>query len=370
MSAITEPAASQASVPRSTGELIPARTIPEVVWDSAARRDDAPAIWRRVDGTYQPTSYRELTERVRGIAKGLAALGFSPGERLAILSENRMEWALADLACLCLGGTTVGLYASLPAGQIEYMLRDSESCLFVVSDGKQLAKALAIRERLPALRAILIVDPPANEPLPDGVLTLAQVVERGEAGGMTDSEFETRLRAVRPEDPAAVIYTSGTTGEPKGAILSHANFISNAQVVLRRIPVGASDRFLSFLPLPHVFERLVGLYFPLTAGAEIAYAVSLFTVQNDMADAKPTVMASVPRLYESMATRITESAANVRVGAAHRTRGQPKADPASIGRAAVGAAVRACGSTRAHPDPRQDGRPHALLRLRRRSVDA
>jgi long-chain acyl-CoA synthetase len=143
------------------------------------------------------------------------------------------------------------------------------------------------------------------------VLPLSQVIESKQAGVLTADAFEARRLAVRPEDPAAIIYTSGTTGEPKGAVLSHANFTSNALAVLRRIPVRETDRFLSFLPLPHVFERLVGFYFPLAAGAEIAYAGSLFTVQTDMVDVKPTIMASVPRLYESMAGRIADTGAKL-----------------------------------------------------------
>ncbi len=290
---------------------IPARSLPDVIWESAARRGDRPAIWRRVEGTYQSISYRELTERVEQIARGLAALGLSRGERVALLSENRMEWALTDLAVLCLGGTTVGMFASLPAGQVEYIVRDSEAVLLVLSDAKQLAKAQGVRERLPSVRAVVIFDPPTDTSLPKGVVSLNQLIERGITSAMTSEEFKARRRAVRPEEPAAIIYTSGTTGEPKGAVLSHASFTSNALSVLRRIPVSDSDRFLSFLPLPHVFERLVGFYFPLAAGAEIAYAGSLFTVQNDMADAKPTVMASVPRLYESMMGRIAESGARL-----------------------------------------------------------
>src|SRR3954452_17731281 len=118
MSVSTEAAPAAISRPAHHAEPIPARSIPEVVWASAERRGDAPAMWRRINGTYQPTSYRELTEKVQAIAQGLAQLGFAPGERLALLSENRMEWALTDLAALCLGGTTVGMFASLPAGQI------------------------------------------------------------------------------------------------------------------------------------------------------------------------------------------------------------------------------------------------------------
>jgi long-chain acyl-CoA synthetase len=290
---------------------IPARTIPEVVWESAARRGEAPAMWRRLEGEYQAISYRELTERVQALAAGLAALGVNPGDRLALLSENRLEWALTDLATLCLGGTTVGMFATLPAGQVEYIVRDSGARLLVVSERKQLAKALAIRDRLPELQTIVVFDPPADTPLPEGVLSLAQLIERGTTAGFSPDAFAARRQAVRPEDTAAIIYTSGTTGEPKGAVLTHANFVSNALAAMRRIHVSDSDRFLSFLPLPHVFERLVGYYLPLVAGGEIAYAGSLFTLIDDMAGARPTVMACVPRLYESIASRITEAGAKL-----------------------------------------------------------
>jgi long-chain acyl-CoA synthetase len=311
MSITSEAAPEVITRPAASSDPIPARSIPEVVWSTAARRGNAPAMWRRVDGEYQAISYHELTERVRSIAMGLAALGFGAGQRLALLSENRMEWALTDLAVLCLGGTTVGMFASLPPGQIEYIARDAEATLFVVSDAKQLAKVQALRYRLPALRNLVIFDPPADAPLPEGSFSLDQVIERGADAGMTAEQFEAGLRDVRPEGPAAIIYTSGTTGEPKGAILTHRNFTSNALSVMRRIPIRESDRFLSFLPLPHVFERLVGFYLPLTVGAEIAYSESLFTVQRDMVDAQPTVMASVPRLYESMVARIAESGAKL-----------------------------------------------------------
>lgn len=328
MSATTDATRAGRTSAGETGEPVPARSIPEVVWETAAHRGDAPAMWRRgappgtsrdggarraagAPGAYQSISYREMVEQVRALAAGLTALGLEPGDRLALLSENRMEWALTDLATLCLGGTTVGMFATLPAGQIEYMARDSQARLFVVSDAKQLAKVVAVRDRLPGLRAIAVFDPPTDEPLPEGVYSLPQVLERGVREGLTAEAFEVRRRAVRPEDPAAIIYTSGTTGEPKGAVLTHANFVCNALAVIRRFNIGGSDRFLSFLPLPHVFERLVGFYLPLAAGAEIAYAGSIFTVQGDMADAKPTVMASVPRLYESMAARIAEAGAKL-----------------------------------------------------------
>ena len=248
MSAATEQnRVSSRSIGEST-DPIPARSIPDVVWASAARRGEAPAMWRRVDGKYQPISYRELTERVQALASSIAALGFAPGDRMALLSENRVEWAIADLACLCLGGTTVGMFASLPAGQVEYIVQDAGARLMIVSDAKQLSKVTSIRRSTAGTgndrdhRAL------HGRSAARGVISLPQLLEPNRPGALTSEAFEARRLAVRPEDPAAIIYTSGTTGEPKGAVLSHANFTSNALAVLRRIPVRETDRFLYSCP--------------------------------------------------------------------------------------------------------------------------
>ncbi|MFN3649587.1 MAG: AMP-dependent synthetase/ligase [Armatimonadota bacterium] len=282
-------------------------TAPQAFQATVRRHGDRVALRYKVDGEWRPITYREMGERVRRLALGLHALGVRHGARVALLSENRPEWAVTDQAVLSLGAVNVPLYSTLPPPQVEYIAADAGAEVLIVSHGKQLEKVLAVRDRLTALRHVVVMDPP--EPLPEGVLTFAEVLERGGAVPGGSETLERLAAAVKPEDLASIIYTSGTTGAPKGAMLTHDNFISNAQTVVDMVDVTENDTFLSFLPLSHVFERMAGHYLPLQVGATIAYAESVFTVQSNMVEINPTIMASVPRLYESMHSRIQDGIA-------------------------------------------------------------
>jgi long-chain acyl-CoA synthetase len=274
-----------------------------------ARAPDQPALMHKEGGRYLSRTYAELAAQVRDFALGLAGLDVSPGDRIALLLGNRPEWVIADLATLSLGAVTTPLYPTLPAAQVQYILADAAAAVLIVEDEKQWRKLQEIRDQLPALRHVLMVEPRPAEAAEAGVLAFADVLAMARASGETDAEFERRWRAVKPDDMASIIYTSGTTGEPKGAMLTHFNFMSNALGAVQVIDVRPDNLFLSFLPLSHVFERLGGYYLPLTVGATIAYAESVFTVQQNMVEVRPTIMASVPRLYESMQSRIMETVA-------------------------------------------------------------
>ena len=245
-------------------------------------------------GTYQDISYAELGESVDAFSKGLNALGVQKDERVAILSENRPEWAITDFGTLKAGAVTVPMFSTLTAAQVGYILKDSGSKIICVSTEAQLKKALSIRDEVPTLEQIILFDPIEGE-TPEGVSQFETVC--GLAGETTDT-------TASEDDIATIIYTSGTTGDPKGVMLTHANFISNLQACKSLIDVSDTDVLLSFLPLSHVFERLGGHYVPLFSGAKIAYAESTFTVAQNMREVAPTVMLSVPRLYETMHDRI------------------------------------------------------------------
>jgi long-chain acyl-CoA synthetase len=284
----------------------PEITIPEMFRSTVERSGDRSALLHKVDGKWQPITYRELQARVTHFANGLIRLGIAPGECVSLLSENRPEWAITDLALTSIGAINVPLYATLPPPQVEYIVADSQSVALIVSNQKQLEKALEIRKHLPLLRHLIVIDPP-EKPV-EGVLLFSEICEHG---AVADAEQQVRRRAeaVRPTDLATIIYTSGTTGSPKGAVLTHDNFMSNAQSVQTLVEIRPDDLFLSFLPLSHVFERMAGHYLPLTAGSTVAYAESIFSVQNNMVELKPTVMASVPRLYESIHSRVLDGIA-------------------------------------------------------------
>ncbi len=245
-------------------------------------------------GTYQDISYAELGESVHAFSKGINALGVQKDDRIAILSENRPEWAITDFATLKAGGVTVPMFSTLTAAQVGYILKDSGSKIICVSTSKQLEKVTAIRDEVPTLEQVIIFDPIEGE-TPEDVIQFEAVCEL--EGEETDA-------AATEDDIATIIYTSGTTGDPKGVMLTHANFIFNLQACKSLIDVSDADVLLSFLPLSHVFERLGGHYVPLFSGAKIAYAESTFTVAQNMGEVAPTVMLSVPRLYETMHDRI------------------------------------------------------------------
>ena len=251
-------------------------------------------------GTYQDISYTELGESVDAFSKGLNALGVQKGDRVALLSENRPEWAITDFGCLKAGAVTVPMFSTLTAAQVGYILKDSGSKIICVSTSSQLEKVTAIRDEVPTLEQIIVFDPIEGE-CPEGVIQFEAVCEldgQGQGIGVRNPSYASE------DDIATIIYTSGTTGAPKGVMLTHANFISNLQACKSLIDISDADVLLSFLPLSHVFERLGGHYLPLISGAKVAYAESTFTVAQNMREVAPTVMLSVPRLYETMHDRI------------------------------------------------------------------
>jgi long-chain acyl-CoA synthetase len=285
----------------------PPGTLTQLFFDALARHDKPDALQVKVKGTYQPISSRTLGERVRRLAFGLQELGIQPGERVAILSENRPEWALADYACLTASLTDVPLYPNLPPEQAAYILNDAGAVAIFVSDATQAAKIAEVRGTCPALRHVITF---AAEPHECADLTITEVEERGAA--VDDEARRARYRehalAVKPDDLATLIYTSGTTGEPKGVMLTHDNLYSNVMAAAIQIPFAGKDVCLSFLPLSHIFERMAGHYLMLQVGCSIAYAESIDTVPIDMQTVRPTIVLSVPRLYEKMYARVLENA--------------------------------------------------------------
>ncbi len=271
-------------------------TLTTLLEGSIQNYGDKPALAHKPKGeNYQDISYKRLGESVNAFCRGLMALGIEKGDRVAILSENRPEWAIADFGILSAGAITVPMFSTLTAVQVGYILKDSAAKILCVSTKKQLEKALAMQSDV--LEKIVLFDFEDGE-LPSNVIAFESVCAL---------ETDVPCPVFSEEDIATIIYTSGTTGEPKGVMLTHANFIFNLQACKSLIDVGETDVLLSFLPLSHVFERLGGHYVPLFSGAKVAYAESLLTVANNLKEVSPTVMLSVPRLYETMHERILRS---------------------------------------------------------------
>ena len=281
-------------------------TVNKIFLGAVERFDDARAMLHKSGGQWRPLSHREILERVTRLAAALSAGGVGPGDRVAILSENRPEWAIADYATLGLGAADVPLYATLPPNQIAYILRDSGARVVFVSTREQLAKIQEIRGDLPDVRRVIAFDDPGGAA---GVERFADVLEEGrrevEEGRFAD--FRARALAVGRDDVATLIYTSGTTGTPKGVMLTHWNLASNVGGVHQHgigEIIRRGDVTLSFLPLSHVFERTVD-YIYVDVGATIAYAESMEKVADNLVEVRPDVAVSVPRLFEKIYSRVT-----------------------------------------------------------------
>ena len=284
-------------------------TLTQLFYDAAERHGHKPKAiaCKPSGGTWRSLTHQELVQRVQRAGLALKRLGVRRGDRVAILSENRPGWLVADFACLAIGASDVPLYPSLPARQIHYILNDAGAVAIFVSTAPQLAKILEIRGDLPALKHLIAMDPDAKGP---GVIGLADLYASGaEAEGAGEgANFRAEALSAKPDDIATIIYTSGTTGDPKGVMLTHDNIWSNVISALQVFHIGPPDSCLSFLPLSHIFERMAGHYAMFYAGATIHYAESMDTVPQNLVEVSPTVVTSVPRLYEKMYSRVLENA--------------------------------------------------------------
>ena len=281
-------------------------TLNQLFFDAVERHDRPNALQVKVAGTYQPISHRTLAERVRRTALGLRALGVPRGAKVALLSENRPEWAIADYACLTSGITDVPIYPTLPAEQMVYILKDAGVVAMFVSTAQQAEKVAQVRGELPALQHVIAFD---GNGFPGVELSLAALEEKGKAAENATvlAQYRADALSVRADDIATLIYTSGTTGEPKGAMLSHGNLTSNVVAVQAVIPFRSDDVSLSFLPLSHVLERMFD-FLMFHVGVSIAYVESIDTIIQNIAEIRPTIVVSVPRIYEKIYARVLESA--------------------------------------------------------------
>ncbi len=255
------------------------------------------------DGQWVDVSHQDMLERVHTTTLALQALNLARGDRVALLSENRLEWAIADLAIQSAGFITVPVYPTLPREQAEYILRDCEARAVFVSDREQMAKVQESRPMLPKLLHVFSFDPECD---PGDAIPLDALMERGRMVEPKPS-FAEVISTVGRTDWASIIYTSGTTGVPKGTVLTHTNFVANVNMCLSVLDVNPTDTCLSFLPLSHAFERTGGFYAMMYGGASICYAESVDTLSDDMRAVSPTVMCSVPRFYEKMYARIMDT---------------------------------------------------------------
>ncbi len=279
-------------------------------FDQAERLADRPLLISKRDGVWRDQSWSEVADAVAKAAAGLKSLGVGHGDRVAIVSENRPEWLIADFAIMLLGAITVPAYTTSTTADHLHTLRDSGARVVLVSSAALMRKVLPAALQLPDTRAVVSFNEDAAGTgfLPDGpeMLHWNDLLERGGAG----LAVEPALEALERDDVACLIYTSGTGGTPKGVMLTHGNILANCKGALElMLDVGLGDEtFLSFLPLAHAYEHTCGQMFALSLGARIAYAESVEKLAGNLGEVKPTIMTAVPRLYEVLEQRIRREA--------------------------------------------------------------
>jgi long-chain acyl-CoA synthetase len=273
----------------------------------AAERGLPDALAAKRNGEFEPISHAEVVARVERLALAMAARGLKVSEHVAVLSENRPEWAILDYACAILGTPNVTIYATLNAPQAAFILKDSQARWVFCSDRAQLDKVLAHWDQLPRLEMAVLMDGELPEGTGRPLALWSTLQTEGLAMEARRPEVHAWGDQRKASDILTLIYTSGTTGDPKGAMLTHGNLVSNVVTSAATFHFQEGERALSFLPLTHIFERMAGHYLWFYIGASIFYAESVNTVAADLLTVRPTVMASVPRIYEKIFAKIYDS---------------------------------------------------------------
>ncbi len=282
------------------------QTIPHFCFESWRRHNKADALSHKVKDVWENLSGEAIIEKIKRIALGLADFGVRAGDRVAIISENRPEWSLTDLAILSLRAVNVPIYTTQAVEQIRYILEDSGAKILCISGKKIYKHAEDALQTVESLEKLVFFDDDAVPAKSSKSLTLTEIEQRGEELEKIDSQlFEENLSQIKAGDLATIIYTSGTTGEPKGVLLTHENFTSNIVAISKGLPIKPSDRSLAVLPLSHIFERTV-FYVLCANGVSIHYCASFDQLAALLGEVRPTIMTAVPRLFEQVYHKIVK----------------------------------------------------------------
>lgn len=286
-------------------ENIP-QTIPHFCLESFRINKRTDALSYKIDNVWKHLSGSEVIEKIKNIALGLASLGVKAGDKIAIISENRPEWSLTDIAILSLRAVNIPIYTTQAVEQIRYILEDSGAKMLFISGKKLWKHAENAIQSVERLEKLVFFDDDAKPENDNRAITLADIEKLGVEAEKIDSQaFENNLKQIKEKDLATIIYTSGTTGEPKGVMLSHENFISNVVAISKGLPILNTDRSLAVLPLSHIFERTV-FYVLCSNGVAIHYCASFDQIASHLQEVKPTIMTAVPRLFEQVYHKIVK----------------------------------------------------------------
>jgi long-chain acyl-CoA synthetase len=284
-------------------ETVP--SLARLFFDQAEAQRDRPFLWSKRDGAWQPRSYADVAADIRRLALGLIALGVAPGDRVALISENRPEWLIADLAIVSVGAISVPAFATNTIEDNRHVITHSGAKGLITSNDTIAKRVLPAALQAAELQFIISMDNlNLAQQLPIPVLAWGETFARGET--VTAAELDQRVAALKRQDVCCFIYTSGTGGVPKGVMLTHGSILCNMQgayKLVQEIQHG-TEVFLSFLPLSHAYEHTAGQFLPIAIGAQIYFAESVERLVENMAEVKPTIMTAVPRLYEAIHQKI------------------------------------------------------------------
>ncbi|MBA2633631.1 MAG: long-chain fatty acid--CoA ligase [Chloroflexi bacterium] len=328
----SSPASGTVDVPLPTGRLMRTPEIEPLIVDDADRVPNVVALiarsaernanreamrWKlprakRADevaddaGRWTSRTYREMWDWVTSLSLGLKDLGISDGDAVCIIARTRPEWTIADLASLALGAVTCPIYPQSEPGQTAFVINNVRAKAIFVENAQQANKIAGIRAECPTLEHVITLEPAGK--FPDGTLTLEDVIARADVDAAQRVAWRDAIQAIDRDHLATVIHTSGTTGNPKGAMLSHGNVLYNFEAASQVVDFYPTDVFLSFLPLSHIYGRIVDEVVALGRGAAVVFAEALIErLPANMVEVKPTVMGSVPRLYERIYARVSSA---------------------------------------------------------------
>ena len=284
---------------------VPTGTLTQLLFESVERFGEKVAFGGILEEGRRELTYSDVLRNARVVAAGLMGLGLQRGDRVALISESRIEWSQTDFGALCAGTPLVPIHSTLTASQAAYVLRDSGAKVVFTSGPEQLEKVLSIVGSCPEVVKVVGFEGPTEDS--DLVMDWAEFLEEGRhrADGESEEAFRERALSAEPGDTATILYTSGTTGDPKGVVLSHNNLFSNVKSVSKVIPVGEADTTLSFLPLSHILQRMVDYLF-FSRGATVVYGRSMKTIAEDLLEVRPTKVVAPPRFYEKSYQKVME----------------------------------------------------------------
>ena len=340
------------------------QTLNQLFAAACARHNKDDAILHKVEGEWKTLSSSAWLDAARDAAVGLSTRGVRKGDRVVLLSENRLEWFTIEAGLQILGAVTVPIYPTLTAQQAAYIIRDSGARVVIASSPEQQAKIAEVRDSLPDVEMIFTLDPPVAG---SGTRSWSAVTDAGKGSRGVDSGAAERLAAaVSGDDVATIIYTSGTTGNPKGVMLSQQNLVHNTLASHEALTLTPEDRAISVLPYSHVFARMVAHYLYPHAGVTIAIAESMDTLVQNIGEVHPTVMACVPRFYEKMrgpGPRVgccgkSAEAEDLQLGVCGRLRSRPPSPGRNHAFRRVESEVRGGHEAGVQQAPRADGRAH------------